>query len=71
MIMAMLFGAFVMCLGPHLAEWAQEGTAMSASDQLAAPWVRVILGVFAAGVFGSGAMDFVAARKLSRMAGAA
>lgn len=61
MIMAMLFGAFVMAAAPTLAGWMAQRTALVASDNLAADWARGVLAVFAVGVLWSGALDLRAA----------
>ena len=69
MIMAMLFGAFVMAAAPSLLEWVAQPTALVATGILTADWVRGILAIFAAGVLWSGAMDLRAAlRVVSRPA---
>jgi hypothetical protein len=67
MIMAMLFGAFVMAAAPSLLEWMMRATALVATGALAADWVRMILAVFAAGVFWSGAMDLRAALRVGHV----
>jgi hypothetical protein len=64
MIMAMLFGAFVMAAAPSLLEWMTQGTALVAKGTLAADWVRAMLAMFAAGVLWSGAMDLRAALRV-------
>ena len=58
MIMAMLFGAFVMALAPTLIGWMAQRTELVASADLAVGWVRAMLAVFAVGVLWSGALDF-------------
>jgi hypothetical protein len=65
MIMAMLFGAFVMAAAPSLLKWIAQPTALMATATLAANWVRMILGIFAAGVLWSGAMDLRAALQVA------
>lgn len=64
MMMAMLFGAFVMAATPLLSEWITQPTGLVANDLLAANWVRMILGVFAVCVFWSGVMDLRAASRI-------
>ncbi|HUS34747.1 MAG TPA: hypothetical protein VM680_05280 [Verrucomicrobiae bacterium] len=61
MIMAMLFGAFVMAASPSLLEWMAQPTALVATGAHAASGLRMILAIFAAGVLWSGAMDLRAA----------
>lgn len=64
MIMAMLFGAFVMAAGPTLLEWLTLPSSLVASEGLAANWVRLVLGIFAVCVLWSGAMDLRAALRI-------
>jgi hypothetical protein len=65
MMMAMVFGAFVMAAAPALAGWLAESTELVASSELAAEWVRAVLAVFAVGVLWSGALDLRAALRTS------
>ena len=66
MIMAMLFGAFVMAAGPTLLEWMTLPSALTPSDAVASTWVRLILAIFAVCVFWSGLMDLRAALRIVR-----
>lgn len=61
MLMAMLFGAFVMAAWPTVRGWMGQRTELVASAGLASNWVRGALGMFAAGVLWSGALDLRAA----------
>ena len=64
MLMAMLFGAFVMSLAPTLLASMNSETAILAAD-FAPFWLRATLAAFALGVFVSGLMDLLAALKLT------
>jgi hypothetical protein len=66
MIMAMLFGAFVTMLMPHLLRWIQAETALIPSSDFARAWMRLTLAAFAIGVLASGFLDAIAALRLSQ-----
>lgn len=64
MIMAMLFGAFVMAVAPTLIEWTRGASRIVVDAALAPVWVRCVLATFAVGVFVSGFMDLLAVFRL-------
>ena len=65
MLMAMLFGAFIMALGPTLLASIKSESAIHAGAY-APLWLRATLATFALGVFVSGLMDLLAALKLRK-----
>ena len=64
MLMAMVFGAFVMAAAPTLLASMKSETAIRAAD-FAPVWLRATLATFALGVFISGLMDLIAALRLT------
>lgn len=66
-LMAIVYGAFLACLLPHVLEWWHKPTAFVAAATGAADAapaaLRVVLSVMAAGVFASGVRDLHAARR--------
>jgi hypothetical protein len=64
MMIAMAFGAFVMALAPTLALWMAEPSGFVFNIDSSAQWLRAVLAIFAAGVFCSGTMDFMALIRL-------
>lgn len=67
-IMAMLFGALVTSVFYGVGDWAGIPTDLAYEPAAVPSWVRAIMAFMAFAVFWSGAMDLVAALKLTREA---
>jgi phosphatidylglycerophosphate synthase len=60
-IMGIIYGGFLACLSPDWLAWARAPTELATPREAVSPWLHLILGVMAAGVFASGLRDLYAA----------
>lgn len=60
-LMGIVYGAFLACLTPALADWAEQPTALAAAEPSVPAALRALLALMALGVAVSGARDLAAA----------